>query len=470
MKKALVLAVMLVTGAFAQTGVVFGPGTGMQAPTPGNPFSGSVTVGEPTGQTLDLSLAEAIRRGVEHNLGTVLSGVNQRYARGERIIALSRLLPHLEAEINETSQQINLAAFGFTGFPGVPAIVGPFGLFDARAKVTQEVVNLRWMYNNRASQQQVKATELSGQDARDTVVMIVAALYWQSVAAESRIEAAQAQITTAVASLQLARDQKDAGLVPAIDVLRADVELQAERQRLIADQSAFEQQKLRLAQAIGIPSGQALRLTDTMNDNRLADMDLDRTISAALQTRLDYQSQAAKVQAAEMARKSIRSARLPSLNFEGNYGTIGKSPAESHGTYMAKIDLNIPIFAGGAERGADVEAQAELDRQKALLDELRSRIGFEIRSAMLDLKAAADQVQVSRNAVNLAREAEAQARDRFGAGVTNNLEVVQAQQGLAAANENLIASLYTYNVAKVALARAMGGTEKNLTAWQQPVQ
>jgi outer membrane protein TolC len=430
-----------------------------------SPFSGGIAAEKPSPDPMLLSLSAAIRLGLERNLGAVLSANAETTARGDRLIASSRLLPHLELNVNETSQQIDLAAYGFTGFPGVGSIIGPFGLFDARGKVTQQVFNLRSLYGKRAGDQQLKAATLSVQDARDTVVMVVAALYWQAVAGASRIDATQAQVSTAEAVYQQAVDQRAAGLVPKIDVLRAQVELQTERQRLISDQSEFEKQKLSLAEAIGLPSGQVIQLTDLLNFAEMMTLGADEAIDSAYQTRMDYQSQAAKVKAAELSRKSIRAVRVPSLSFDGDYGTIGNTPDSSHGTYSARISLTIPVYAGGAERGADIQAEAEYQRQKAILDELRGRIGFEIRAALLDLKSSADRVDVNKSSVDLAQQQEVQARDRFAAGVTDNLEVVQAQQVLATANENYIASLYAYNLAKVSLARAMGGTEKNLAAW-----
>ncbi len=221
---------------------------GMQARSP---FSGAVAADKLSPDPMPLSLSAAIRLGLERNLGAVLSANAETTARGDRLIASSRLLPHVELNVNETSQQIDLAAYGFSGFPGVGSIIGPFGLFDARGKVTQQLFNLRSLYGSRAGEQQLKAANLSVQDARDTVVMVVASLYWQAVAGASRIEATRAQVSTAEAVYQQAADQRAAGLVPKIDVLRAQVELQTERQRLIADQSEFEKQKLSLAEAIG---------------------------------------------------------------------------------------------------------------------------------------------------------------------------------------------------------------------------
>ncbi len=432
-----------------------------------NIFRGAVPQGEASGEPLNLSLSEAVRLGLERNLGTILSSAGQRAARGERLIALSRLLPHVHGEVNESSRQLNLAAFGFKLSPDVPSVIGPFQLFDARAYVSQTLLNFRQMYEKRASDRQVDAANFDAADARDNVVQIVTAIYWQSVAGASRIAAAEAQVATAEASYQLAEDRRLAGLVPAIDVLRAQVELQAERQRLIAARADFDKAKLNLSQAIGIPGGQELNLTDKLAFTPIVDLPEEAVIEQASQQRSDYRSQAARVRATELQRKGIHSVVLPSLSLDGDYGTLGSSPTSSHGTYTVALGLNIPIFAGGAERGAMIRADAELDRQRAQLDELRSRIGFEVRAALLDLNSAKEQVAVSGSALELAQQQVAHASDRFAAGVTDTLEVVQAQQGLAAANESYIAGLFAYNLAKVQLARALGGTEQNLAQWAQ---
>lgn len=432
-------------------------------------FRASVPRGQATSGTMNLSLADAVRLGLERNLAPILTANGERTAQAERLIALSRLLPQIRANVSESSNQINLAAFGFQA-PGFPSIVGPFKLFDARAYLNQTIFNLRQVYEKRASERQLTAATLDSADARDTVVEVVTALYWDAVSSSSRISAAEAQVTTAEASYRLAEDRRTAGLAPAIDVLRAQVELQTERQRLIASRSAFEKAKLSLAEAVGLPSAQRINLTDTLNFAAIRELPDDAAIEQAYLTRKDYQGQLARLEAAEQRLKGASRIRVPSLAVDGDYGVLGKSPINSHGTYSVRVGLNIPIFAGGAERAELDRQQTEVSRQKDLLEELRSRIGFEVRSALLDLNSASEQVTVSRSALDLAGQQVMQARDRFGAGVTDTLEVVQAQEGLAAANESYITSLYAYNLAKVRLARALGGTEQNLTRWTQGVQ
>jgi outer membrane protein TolC len=427
-----------------------------------SPFQGSVPSGTPTAGELALPLAGAIERGLRYNLGTVLAGQAVRGANAERLEALAQLLPNIGGHISESSQQINVAAFGFSGFPGVGQIIGPFGLFDARAYLSQTIFNLRSLTRLRAGTEDLRAAELNLRNSRDVVALAVTELYLQCLAGASRIDAARAQVATAAAAHQQAVDLKRNGMVPAIDVLRAQVELQSQEQRLIYSQNEFEKQKLRLGRAIGLPDGQAISLSDAAPYSPQPDLTAEQLIDRAQHNRLDYQASQARLRAAELVRKAAVAGRLPSLAFNSDYGAIGPSVMNSHGTFAASLGLNIPIFQGGRVRAEILQADAHVEQRRAEAADLRGRIAYEVRSALLDVTAAGRQAEVAKSSIELARQQVTQSRDRFAAGVTNTLEVVQAQQALAAAEESYITSLYWYNAAKAALARAVGGAEKNI--------
>ncbi len=427
-----------------------------------SPFSGAVPSGQVTAEELPLSLTDAINRGLKNNLGQFLTQQGIRSARGEEWVTRSGLLPTITARLGETVQQVNLVSFGFSDFPGLPStIIGPFGYFDARAFASQKVLDFSAISNARFGSENLKAANYSYQDARDIVVTTVASLYLQAIAGSSRIAAAQAQLNTAQALYNQAVSFKQSGVVPAIEVLRAQVELQARQQQLIFYQNEFEKQKLALARAIGLPVAQRFRLSDQLPYVPLPDMRLDATLEKAYRTRSDYQEALALVRASEFSKKALEEQSLPSVAVRGDYGDIGKTPNHSHGTFTAAASLEVPLFTGGRIHGDVLQADAQLQQQKARLEDLRSRIEYEVRTAFLDLKAAGDRVAVARSALDLAQQQMAQAQDRFGAGVTGNIEVVQAQEALATANENIIASTYAYNVAKTALARAIGGAENS---------
>ena len=421
-----------------------------------NSLLGGVPQEEPIGPLVTLSLSAALQRGLRFNLGAILSEQSVQATRSTRILALSQLLPRVTAGITEKEQQVNLAAFGFQGFPGVDAIVGPYSVFDARAFVSQTVMDFSLLNHYRATNESLKASQFSAENTRDLVTFICAGLYLQAVASGNRIEATQAQVHTAQVLYDLALSQKTAGVVSGIEVLRAQVELQAQQQRLIVAKDQFAKDKLTLAQAIGLPLGQEISLSDSLSFVPAAAMPLEASLQRAYQERPDYQSAQARVRAAELERKAAGAGRLPTLDVTADYGTIGPQPWKSHGTFSIATNLRIPIFQGGKVRSRVMEADAALRQRTAELADLKGRIYYEIRKGYLDLEASADRVQVSQSAVQLAEEQVRQSQDRFGAGVANNVEVVQAQEAHATASENQISSLHAHAMARLALARAMG--------------
>ena len=421
-----------------------------------NPLLGGIPTGKPTGEVLPLTLSDAIKRGLSYNLGVMLSTQAVQATRGARLLALSQLLPKVNAGFSESQQQVNLAAYGFEPTPGMAMIVGPFNVFDVRASVSQPVLDFSALNRYRASTENIKAAQFADQNTQDMVVFVCSNLYLQAVAGSSRIEAAQAQVRTAQTIYNLALDQKAAGVAPGIEVLRAQVELQAQQQRLIVVEDQFAKDKLALARAIGLPLGQEFKLTDAMTYSPLPSMSLDATVQRAYKERADLQSAEARLRSAQSEKKAAKAGHLPTIDFNADYGDIGQKPWESHGTFSVAATVRIPIFLGRSVEGRMMESDAALHQREAELEDLRGRIYYDVRNAFLDLKAAADRVNVAQSAVKLADEQVLQTQDRFRAGVTNNVEVIQAQEAQVTANENYIASLQAHNAAKLALARAIG--------------
>jgi outer membrane protein TolC len=434
---------------------------GTAQPGAQNPFLGGVPTGQLQPGEMPLSLDEAIDRGLKYNLGLLLAREGTRDARGARWKALSGLLPNVTAGTSEAREQINLAALGFPGLPGVPQIVGPFSVFDVRGYLSQTILDFHALGRMSEESHKARAAEYTYQNARDLVVLVCANLYLRSVADSSRVQAAEAQVNTAQALYDRAVDLRKAGVVPGIDVIRAQVELQAHQQRLIYFQNEFAKGKLSLARAIGLPVGQEFKLTDTIPYAPMPPVAFDQALDRAYATRADYQAAKTQVEAAEAAKKAARGDALPSLHFNGDYGDIGNAPGRSHGTYTVAATLRIPLFQGGRVHGEILQADAQLAERQAELEDLRARIAYELKTALLDLKSSGDRTQVARSARDLAREQLQQAQDRFSAGVVSSIEVVQSEDALATADENYISSLYTYNVAKASLARALGVAEKS---------
>lgn len=426
----------------------------------GSPFGGSVVQIKPTADVIPLTIRDSIQMALKYNLGVILSTQSSEAARGARIHALAELLPNLSARFGESVQQVSLAEFGFPStFIGGKEVIGPFAYFDARAFLTQNVFDYTAYKNERAARENVKSSQFDYQNARDLVVLVSGASYLQAVASSARVDAAQAELTTATTVYNQAVDMKAAGVVPAIEVVRAQVQMQAQQQRLLAAKNEFERSKLSLARVIGLPTAQAFTLADKIPYAPLPPITFEQELQRAFGNRSDYKAAESRVKAAELSRKAAAGERLPTLEVNADYGDIGAHPTMSNGTFTAAAALNVPIFQGGRIRGDIIQAEARLKQRQAELDNLRGQIEYDLRTAFLDVQTAADEIKVATSSLQLAHEQLQQSEDRFRAGVADNLEVVQAQQAVAVADENYISSLYAHNYAKLSLVRAVGVAE-----------
>jgi outer membrane protein TolC len=423
---------------------------------------GSIPTGAITPEPLGLSLANAIDRGLQYNLAVLSGTQDERTAAAVHLRALYELYPKVGANLSSAQEQINLAAFGFSGFPGQSQIVGPFALIDARARFTQSVYDRKLIEDLREAQENQKAVSYGNQNTRELVVLTVANLYLQALAGSSRVTSTEAQVARAQALFSRAQDLKNSGLVPGIDVIRAQVELQTQQQRLLAYRNDFAIEKLNLVRAIGIPLGQQITLLDHMPSVTPAAVTLDTALQSARENRADVKRADSLVQAAQRSIASARSESRPTLEFAADYGTIGRTPTQNHGTYSLIGTIHIPIFNDNQSRSDLDAALARAEQRRLETEDLKARAEMEVRAAFLDLQSAAEQARVAQNSLDLAHQQLDQAQDRFVAGVTTNLEVVQAQEAVAVSDENVISSLYALNVAKARLARAMGTAEQTI--------
>lgn len=430
-----------------------------------NPYLGGVPTGQLSATPVLLSLEDAVARGLRQNLGGFLASDSVWDAHGQKWQALSELLPNLITDTGFGARQIDLKAQFGLDIPGVPKVIGPFGYFDARAYLKQTVFDWGSIEGERSSQAQLKSAEYGYKNARELVVTVIVANYLLLIADHSEVESARSQRDTAKVLFQQTSDQHTAGLAAAVDVLRSQVELQSREQKLIAAKNTLEKQKLVLARAIGLPLGQKYEITTLVNYQDLSVPPLDDAIQSAFKSRPDFQSQLNQIRSAELTKQASFAERYPSIESVADYGITGVNPASTHGTVDAQVTLRVPIFQGGKVHGDVVRADASLRRAKQLLEDLRAQIDQEVRDAYFDLESAAKEVAVEKSTVELATETLKQSRDRFNSGVTDNIEVVQAQDALATANDAYIASLYSYNLAKISLARSIGVAESRFAEY-----
>ncbi|MGC2636598.1 MAG: TolC family protein [Acidobacteriaceae bacterium] len=453
------IALAFASPAFAQSsGSVAVPAAPVQIPQPAvdsSTYQGSASDEKVTPGTLSLSLDDAIQRGLQFNLGLILTSQDIQSAHGSRLEQLQSLLPTATGKVTEADQETDLQAEGLR-IPGFPAIIGPYGYTDIRGSLSWSLVNLSALQNYLAQKHNFAAANLSAQDARDEVVLTVGNAYLTVIADAARVQSAQAQVDTSKVSLDQAIGNHEAGTAPLLDELRARVDYQTQEQTLIAARNAYEKDKIALARAIGMSLEQQFELSDQAPYAALDNLDPDAAVHQALDTRADLKAMEQRVEAAERARKAATDERLPTVSFSGDYGDIGINPSHSHGTGNAVGSLDAPLFEEGKLRGDAQQAQSQLEQARARLSDLRGQIAADVRDSILDIQAAEKLVDVARSNVDLAKEALSEAQQRYKAGVSDNLAVSQAQQEVAQADEQYVDSLYRHNIAKLSLARALG--------------
>lgn len=454
---------MRLTAAVLLLGVTAAPALSQAlpgaAPLPTSPFLGGVPSGTATATTLTLSIGEIVNRALEHNLGVLLAEEGIEHARGTRRVALSQLLPNVSGRVAELRQKTNLEAFGFPLGNDLPRVVGPFNVFDARVFVSQSLFDLQALHDVRAERHRLEAERFAYQDARDLVVLVAARLYLQVLAAEARAESARAQLDTARALYSQAQSLRESGVIAGLDVVRAEVRLSTEQQRVTGTASDVQKAKLQLARVIGLPIGQPFAVSGVLPDIPAAQLTLEEALAQAYRQRPDYLAAQEQVKAAESARKAAAGELLPSFRVTADYGAIGLTAGSALATFNVTGSVTVPIFQGGRAQGHALEAGAALRQRRAEAEDLRAEIYYDVQTAFLDLQSIGEGLRTSTRSRELASLQLTQARDRFAAGVASNVEVIQAQEAVALASEQYISAFYGLNLSKAALARAVGDAE-----------
>ena len=431
-----------------------------------NPYLGSVP-SKADGTTIPLPLQGAIERGLRYNLGMVESNHAGADARAARLRALSALLPQLEARGRQGFDDISYKEIGLKlppipGLAGLPPTTGGFGYQDARINLTQSLYNAPLRDRYRAQKSAEEASILNVKDARDVVVLAVGAAYLQVIASAARVEATKAQLASAQELGRQTANRVQSELAPEIDSIRAQVALETTGQRLANAANQLEKDKLTLARITGLAIDQKFALTDSLSYRPLAGITAETATAEALRTRADLASAEAGVRAAASVLKAQKDERLPVLSVTADYGAGGANLGNLSQVYSVSGNISVPIYTGGRIRAGIEEAQADLVHKQAEYEDLKGRIAYDVRVAWLDAGASESSVQVAMRNQTLAARALTQSEDRYANGVTNYLEVVQAQEAVAAAADNYIESLYSFDVAAISLARAMGGADTRI--------
>lgn len=429
-------------------------------------YRGSVPASDVAVSSVAITLEQALRMGLEFNLGAVTSGASLRQVRGQRLAALSQLLPMVNAVASETGSKTDLQALGLSsgafGPVALPTTVGPFHYYDARAAVNFNALDFTALHNYRSAKEVERASELSDQDARELVVLAVGGEYLRVLADAALVEAQEEQVRYAQSSYEQAVAQAQAGTKSAVDAKRSQVEYQTEQQRLTSQRADLVKEKRTLARMIGLHLETDLALVEKLTFTPAPPMSIDDALKEAIASRADLKSAAAQLKASEETLKAAHAEHLPLVNINGYMGLEGIDPDRGSGVFSGTASVNIPVFQGGRIRADEQQARAAIDQRRAEYQDQRGVVELDVRNAFTDLETATNQVQVAESNRTLALETLQQSQDRFTAGVATSVEVVQSQESLAAADRDYVSSLYSHNLAKISLARALGQAETSI--------
>jgi len=425
--------------------------TGSTPATVQNPFSGK------------LGFRDAILRGLSYNLGQTGAIQALRQAEGQARSTRSALLPNLNGTALENVETEDLRVLGFRfRTPGfvIPQVIGPFNYVDFRAHLSQSVVDVSALNNYRAMNDMTRASRYFTEDARDLIVLAVGGAYLQATAAKARLTAEKAQVEAATAVYQQSVEQLAQGVLAKVDADKNQVQLLTEQQRLLSLENDYAKQKINLARMIGLPANDQYELTNEIPHSPLLPLMVEEALKQAYDHRSDLKAADAQVRAAERAKAAARAERYPSLAVAADIGGIGITPSQLQTTYTATANLKIPIWQGGHAEGDIEQADATLKQRRAEYEDLKGQIESDVRSAFLDLQAAAGQVEVAQKNLEVAREAAELTRQKLEAGVSTTVDYTQAEQVATSAQFDYINAVFAHNIAKLSLARAMGDAAK----------
>ena len=426
-------------------------------------YQGSVP-GPVTGDgPISLTLADAIKRALQYNLGGLDSAATARQQRGLRLSALSQMLPNIYATISESGAKSDLQAEGlssgvFGGGIALPTTVGPYHYYSAQANLSEQL-SFTSLHNLRSATAAQDAAQLSAKDARELIVLAVGGSYLRVLATQALVASQVKQVQYSEASYKQANDQFIAGTKAQNDATRSLVELQSQQQRLRSQRTQLEKEEMALERLTGLPLGRSLVIEQTLPTNVPDIPDPDAAVHDGLAHRADLEAAGRQLKAAQESLRASKSEYLPTLSVSGYYGVQGINPNKGVGVFQGTGTVTIPIWHGGREKADLQQAGASVDQRKAELADQQGVVENDVRTALLDLRVAAEQVKVAEDNRQLALNTLKQSQDRFAAGVTTSVEVVQSQETLAAAELDYINTLFSLNIGKLSLARAMGHAE-----------
>jgi outer membrane protein TolC len=407
---------------------------------------------------LSLTLRDAVNLALKQNPMVILANLGVAQSEQERLVSRSGLLPQAGFNAAEIDERFNIEALLGRPFPGIPEHAGPFQTFQAGLDF-QEVFDLTLWRRYRSAQLGVNGSRAAELTAREQSVLLVVSQYLGSQRAAADVQSAQSQVDLAQALYDQAADLQQHGVGTGIDTLRANVQLQNQKQRLIVARTSLDTSLFGLSRLLNVDPHRKIELADQVSFFDTPATPVDQTIERAYANRPELKQLALQERQADIALRTAADERLPHVTVKGDWTEQGLTPTTVIPSYTYQASVDVPILTGGRIQAERAQADLNIKQLKQQETDLRNRIALEVKTAIAQLESARSEVDVANQGVELARQEVVQARDRFQAGVADNIEVVTAQDELARANDNQIGALYRYNQARADLAHSAGQME-----------
>jgi outer membrane protein TolC len=414
-------------------------------------------------EVVKLTLQQSVALAIKQNPTQQIAILNAAESVQDKNITRADLLPQANLRVADSANRVNLyAQFGGNlppGFP-FPQHIGPYQIFSAGPTFGSSIIDLSLWKRYQSARSNVDASKANSLSVREQVILLVVSQYIGTLRAVANVEASRSRVDLAQALYDQAADLQKEGVGTGIDTLRANVELQNEKQRLIEAENDRDASLFGLSKLLNLDPRQKIELADSLAFFDTPQPEVEASIDDALSAREEWKAIQAQEKSTRLDKQSSQYQRLPALRFDGNWAYLGTSSSNGIPTYQYQASVNVPLFTSGRIHAEIVKQDLELQKIEQQKEDLRNQIALDVKTALLNLGSARNEVQVADLGVQLSKQEVDQARDRFKAGVANNIEVISAQDSLSRANDNQIAALYRFNQARADFARAVGQMEK----------
>jgi outer membrane protein TolC len=414
---------------------------------------------------LSMKRAVELATSPEGNTNIQLQQEEVRQSKARSAEARAALLPNVQGYASQSSLIRSLASLGSESVKlpfniHLPSAAGPYDVTDVRATASQSVFDFSALRRWQSARKAVNATKAEQLHATNEVSALVAKAYVAALRADADVEASNADVALAKALLGQAQNEKNAGTGTGIEITRQKVKLADQTQHLLEAQNERTKTHLQLLRAIGLRLDTEVELTDKLAYIHEEPMTVEQAKEIAFKNRQDFLAQEDQENSSRLLASAAKWERLPTIQAWGDYGTIGQTDNAILPTRDFGVTLKFPIFDGGRIDALRAEDASRYREEKIKSNDLRQQIELDVRTALDSFHSAEEQVSVAQEGLELADNELTQARRRYSAGVTNGLEVTDAQTQLEHARDNQIAAFFNYNVARVDLGEATGTIRK----------